>query len=88
MNDEMIVVVPPDHPLSQMEIIDGAMLQDQTWVLREQGSGTRTYSDKLINKLDLNIKRSFIFTSIQGVKEAVMAGLGIALLSRLTVQKN
>ncbi|MEK4536740.1 selenium metabolism-associated LysR family transcriptional regulator [Peribacillus sp. FSL K6-1552] len=87
MNDEMIVVVPPDHPLSQMEIIDGAMLQDQTWVLREQGSGTRTYSDKLINKLDLNIKRSFIFTSIQGVKEAVMAGLGIALLSRLTVQK-
>ncbi|MFS0597183.1 selenium metabolism-associated LysR family transcriptional regulator [Peribacillus frigoritolerans] len=87
MNDEMIVVVPPDHPLSQMDLIEGNMLQNQTWVLREQGSGTRTYSDKLLSSLDLNIKKTFIFTSIQGVKEAVMAGLGIALLSRLTVQK-
>jgi LysR family transcriptional regulator, transcriptional activator of the cysJI operon len=87
MNDEMIVVVPPDHPLSQMDLIEGTMLQNQTWVLREQGSGTRTYSDKLLSSLELNIKKTFIFTSIQGVKEAVMAGLGIALLSRLTVQK-
>ncbi|MFJ7470129.1 selenium metabolism-associated LysR family transcriptional regulator [Peribacillus frigoritolerans] len=87
MNDEMIVVVPPDHPLSQMDLIEGKMLQNQTWVLREQGSGTRTYSDKLLSSLELNIKKTFIFTSIQGVKEAVMAGLGIALLSRLTVQK-
>jgi len=87
MNDEMIVVVPQDHPLSQMDLIEGNMLQNQTWVLREQGSGTRTYSDKLLSSLELNIKKTFIFTSIQGVKEAVMAGLGIALLSRLTVQK-
>ncbi|MDP1420476.1 selenium metabolism-associated LysR family transcriptional regulator [Peribacillus simplex] len=87
MNDEMIVVVPPDHPLSQMDLIEGTLLQNQTWVLREQGSGTRTYSDKLQSSLELNIKKTFIFTSIQGVKEAVMAGLGIALLSRLTVQK-
>ncbi|MCY9137563.1 selenium metabolism-associated LysR family transcriptional regulator [Peribacillus frigoritolerans] len=87
MSDEMIVVVPPDHPLSQMDLIEGNMLQNQTWVLREQGSGTRTYSDKLLSSLELNIKKTFIFTSIQGVKEAVMAGLGIALLSRLTVQK-
>ncbi|MCD1161725.1 selenium metabolism-associated LysR family transcriptional regulator [Peribacillus frigoritolerans] len=87
MNDEMIVVVPPDHPLSQMDLIESNMLQNQTWVLREQGSGTRTYSDKLLSSLELNIKKTFIFTSIQGVKEAVMAGLGIALLSRLTVQK-
>ncbi|MFF2498302.1 selenium metabolism-associated LysR family transcriptional regulator [Peribacillus sp. NPDC058075] len=87
MNDEMIVVVPPDHPLSQMDLIERTLLQNQTWVLREQGSGTRTYSDKLLSSLELNIKKTFIFTSIQGVKEAVMAGLGIALLSRLTVQK-
>ncbi|KWW17339.1 LysR family transcriptional regulator [Peribacillus simplex] len=87
MKDEMIIVVPPVHALSQMDIIEGSMLQDQTWVLREQGSGTRTYSDKLLGSLELNVTRSFIFTSIQGVKEAVMAGLGIALLSRLTVQK-
>lgn len=56
MNDEMIVVVPPDHPLSQMDLIEGNMLQNQTWVLREQGSGTRTYSDKLLSSLELNIK--------------------------------
>ncbi|WP_110929670.1 selenium metabolism-associated LysR family transcriptional regulator [Bacillus massiliglaciei] len=87
MEDEMILIVPPDHPLSQSELADERMLQDQTWILREQGSGTRAYSDKLLNKLQIKTKRNFIFSSTQGVKEAVMEGLGIALLSGLSVQK-
>ncbi|WP_379971206.1 LysR family transcriptional regulator [Ectobacillus sp. sgz5001026] len=87
MQDEMIVVAPIHHHLSGFRIIDPLMLQDQVWVLREQGSGTRTYSDVFIEELHLKMKRFFIFSSIQGVKEAVMAGLGIALLSKWTVRK-
>jgi DNA-binding transcriptional LysR family regulator len=87
MEDEMIIVVPSHHPFSQMKIIEQEQLQDQIWILREKGSGTRAYSDYLIRDLQLHMKRSFIFSSIQGVKEAVIAGLGIALLSRWTVQK-
>lgn len=87
MEDEMVVVVPLNHPLSQMRLIEKDMLQNQIWISREVGSGTRTYMDKFISEWGLKIKRSFVFSSNQGVKEAVKAGLGIALLSRWTVER-
>ncbi|WP_028399297.1 LysR family transcriptional regulator [Ectobacillus panaciterrae] len=87
MEDEMIVIVPPQHPLSQRRVIEKERLQNQVWILREQGSGTRTYSDQFIRDLHLKMQRHFIFSSIQGVKEAVAAGLGIAVLSSWTVRK-
>lgn len=87
MEDEMIVIVPPNHPLSQLRIIEKDMLQNQIWISREIGSGTRTYMEKFISELGLTVKRSFVFSSNQGVKEAVKAGLGIALLSKWTVNR-
>ncbi|OBZ14066.1 LysR family transcriptional regulator [Bacillus sp. FJAT-27264] len=87
MKDEMIVVAPSDHPLSQSVVVEQAMLQNQVWVLRELGSGTRAFSDHFIQETGIEAKRSHVFTSSQGVKEAVAAGLGIALLSRWVVRK-
>ncbi|ARK30440.1 LysR family transcriptional regulator [Halalkalibacter krulwichiae] len=87
MEDEMIIIAPADHPIAQLRIVKPDMLEGQTWIWREKGSGTRAYSDQLIQKLDINVKRSFIFSSSQGIKEAVSAGLGIAMISKLTVKK-
>lgn len=87
MEDEMVLVMSPDHPLAAYKSIDPGMLQDQMWVLRESGSGTRAYSDRLIEEGGLAVKRSFVFSSSQGVKEAAAAGLGIAVLSRWVVRK-
>jgi DNA-binding transcriptional LysR family regulator len=87
MEDEMKLVVPPNHPLLSMHTINEASLQDQVWVLRETGSGTRAYSDRFIHHHHLKMKRFFTFSSIQSVKEAVAAGLGIAILSDWTVRK-
>lgn len=85
MEDEMFVVVPPNHPLSQGFFIAPDLMQNQTWIFREPGSGTRTFMDKLISTLHLSIKNSYVFNSNQGVLEAVKAGLGIALLSHWVV---
>jgi len=87
MNDELILVAPPGHPLSSVRTAEPHMLQDQVWVLRESGSGTRDFSDAFIQNTRLSVKRSYIFNSSQGVKESVAAGLGIAILSRLVVRK-
>ncbi|WP_017727701.1 LysR family transcriptional regulator [Halalkalibacterium ligniniphilum] len=87
MEDEMIMIAPPSHPLSQIQMVMPEMLQDQVWILREDGSGTRAYSDQLIRDLKLRVKHLFIFSSSQGIKEAVSAGLGIAMISRWTVLK-
>lgn len=87
MQDEMKLVVPPNHPLLRTNKINERTLQDQVWVLRESGSGTRAYSDRFIHQHHLKMKRFFTFSSIQSVKEAVSAGLGIAILSDWTVRK-
>ncbi|MFC0560029.1 LysR family transcriptional regulator [Halalkalibacter alkalisediminis] len=87
MEDEMIIIAPTNHPLAQLRMVKPNMLHDQSWIWREKGSGTRAYSDQLIEGLQIPVKRSFIFSSSQGIKEAVSAGLGIAMISKLTVQK-
>jgi len=87
MKDEMIVVAPSDHPLSECIVVENDMLKDQVWVLREHGSGTRAFSDHFMQETAIQVKRSYVFNSSQGVKEAVSAGLGIALLSRWVVRK-
>jgi LysR family transcriptional regulator, transcriptional activator of the cysJI operon len=87
MKDEMIIVAPCSHPLSAANAVDKDMLQNQVWVLREPGSGTRAFSDHFLQHAQISLKRSYIFNSSQGIKEAVSAGLGIAMLSRWIVRK-
>lgn len=87
MKDEMIIVSPSSHPLSETMVVENEMLQNQVWVLREQGSGTRAFSDHFMQEAAINAKRTYIFNSSQGVKEAVAAGLGVAMLSRWIVRK-
>lgn len=87
MEDEMVLVVSTAHPLASLRSVNTSMLHDLVWVFREQGSGTRAFSDHFIDELGLHVKRSFVFNSNQGVKEAVVAGLGVAILSRLVMVK-
>lgn len=87
MEDEIILVVPNQHPLARLPIATSAHLQDQIWILRENGSGTRAFSDKLFKEWGIKVRKSYIFGSGQAVKQAVTAGLGIALVSRWIVRK-
>ena len=87
MKDEMILIAPSASMLSTERIIDAEMLQNQVWVLRESGSGTRAFSDQFMRDASLTPKRSYVFNSSQSVKEAVVSGLGIAMLSRWIVRR-
>ncbi|SHI57130.1 LysR family transcriptional regulator [Desulfosporosinus lacus] len=87
MDDEIILVVPNQHALARLPIVTADHLQDRVWILRESGSGTRDFSDKLIKDWNINVKKSHIFGSSQAVKQAVIAGLGIALVSSWIVRK-
>jgi len=87
MEDEMLLVSSTAHPLHSLRTVESQMLQDQVWIFRENGSGTRAYSDQFIQDTQLRVTRSFVFNSSQGVKEAVVVGLGIAMLSRWVIHK-
>src|SRR5690606_23886237 len=40
MDDELLIVSSPNHPLAQKQIVTMEDLQDQQWIRRESGSGT------------------------------------------------
>jgi DNA-binding transcriptional LysR family regulator len=87
MDDEMVIILPSNHPLAVHEMLAQDHLQDHIWIFREKGSGTRAFTDGLIHDNRIQVKRSYEFSSSQAVKEAVSSGLGIALVSYWIVRK-
>jgi LysR family transcriptional regulator for metE and metH len=80
-----IIIAPPGHRLAKKHRIALSELQDETFLLREPGSGTRSITDKLFAR-NRNLPGSGLeFGSNETIKQAVMAGLGIAVISAHTV---
>lgn len=86
--DRMVIVVPANHPLANLiGSISINELTDETWILREQGSGTREAAEAVFQKFSLSPKSIMHFSSTQPIKAMVEAGMGISLLSEWAIQK-
>lgn len=76
------IILPPGHPLARDDGFDPAALMQEPFIAREDGSGTRMlmarFFDRLAEGADTKL---IIMESNETIKQAVMAGLGIAFLS-------
>lgn len=82
-----VIIAPADHPLAGRRGIEKTDLLDQDFIVREEGSGTRGVFDYFfgdIVSLRPNIK--FVMGSNETIKQAVMAGLGLSLISAHTIE--
>ncbi len=80
-----IIIAPPDHEYATNTPTTLMSLKGQTFLLREPGSGTRSVTDKLFKKFRFIPASGIEFGSNETIKQAVMAGMGIALISAHTV---
>ncbi len=80
-----VLVCPPDHPLNGQRALRPGDLAHEVFLTREKGSGTRALTEKLIARLDIEPRIGMEIGSNETIKQAVMAGLGIALISAHTV---
>lgn len=87
-NDEMFIVASPDHPFvrDKRKVRSLNDLEDEMWIVREKGSGTREAADKLFEMYNITPKNMMEFGSTQLIKESVMEGLGISLLSKWAIK--
>lgn len=86
--DEMVVVAAKDHPLVQTDqVATREDLENETWIIREQGSGTREATEKLFDLLKFNPVKKMDFSSPQLIKASVEVGLGISLTSKWSITK-
>jgi DNA-binding transcriptional LysR family regulator len=83
--DELVMIAPPDSPLARSRIVRPKQLGAETWLLREEGSDTRRQLSSWWHRHRLAPARTMTFDGPDAVKRAVMGGLGIAMVSRLTV---
>jgi DNA-binding transcriptional LysR family regulator len=87
LEDEMVLIVPSGHRLSGKDEVDTDVLNGETFIVREAGSGTRFVVEELIRTLEFQPKSEIQFGSTQAIKNAVEAGLGVAFISKWTIQK-
>ena len=87
MDNPLVVVAPPDHPLAREKKIPLARLQEETFLVREPGSGTRIAMERFFNERGMKLKTGMEVGSNEAIKQSVQAGLGLGLLSRDTVEQ-
>ncbi len=78
-----VVIAAPDHPLVGERGISVDRLATETILVREPGSGTRLHVEALLEGHVVHIGMEM--TSNETIKQAVMAGLGVALISAHTI---
>ncbi len=84
--EELVVIAAPSHPLAKARRIPVERLAPEIFIHREVGSGTRLAAEEFFRHQQVNIQSSFELGDNSAVKEAVAAGLGIAVLHRRAVQ--
>ena len=88
--DELVAICAPKHPVAQYTSITPMQLSELPYVSRESGSGTREVMDDYFRKNGVQPEDLHIVMELgsrEAIKGAVEAGLGIAIVSRATIQK-
>jgi len=89
--DELVLIVPADHPLAGQGIIEASELTSWPFVVREAGSGTRMKANQALVELGLKASELKVvgeLGSTEAVRRAVLAGLGCSFISRLAVEED
>ncbi len=90
LEDELVLIASPKSPLSRLRTVAPGDLRKHRFIVRERGSGTRKETETWLKSagLDpLHLRISMVLGSSEAIKGAVEANLGVAILSRSTIQK-
>ena len=85
MNDELVFIIGKNHPLANKTITydDLAKLK---FFIRETGSGTRELFEQVMHQHNVYYQTGGIYNSMEAIKKAVIAGLGVSVISTEAVK--
>ncbi|PKF63457.1 LysR family transcriptional regulator [Psychromonas sp. psych-6C06] len=86
LQDEMVIVCHSGHPLNNKKYLTIEDLENQQWILREQGSGTRAF---FLNKIGCKLSGYHIsleLKSTEAIINSTSAGLGLACISKVAAR--
>lgn len=85
LENPLVVLAPANHPLAGKKKIPLARLAQEPFLLREPGSGTRKALERLFADHGLAIQVRMELGSNEAIKQAIVGGLGVSVLSQHTL---
>lgn len=85
--DEMALITSSDHPFASAKgPIEGHAIAGEALIVREPGSGSREVVEQALAAKAIEPKRTLEIGSTEAIKQAVVAGLGVAIISKVATQ--
>ena len=81
----MVVFAREDHPLAHEKKISIEQLKNEKFIMREPGSGTRMVAYEAFDHHGLEPRVQMELSTNEAIKQAILAGLGISILSQYTL---
>jgi len=85
LENPLVVLAPADHALAGERQIPLERLAREPFLLRESGSGTRIATERLFAAHGLKLNVRMELGSNEAIKQAIIGGLGVSVLSRHTL---
>ena len=88
--DRLVAIVPPQHALASLETVAIKDLLENAYIAREEGSGTREVIQEYLTDLGMqasDVHISMELGSPEAIKGAVEAGMGVSIVSEVTIHK-
>jgi len=86
MENPLVVIAPLNHALARKKAIPLQRLEEETFLVREEGSGTRMAMERFFAAHDVKLNTGMEMSSTEAIKQAVQAGLGLGVVSLHTVE--
>ena len=86
MQNPLVVIAAPSHPLAKLKNIQPQQLALETFLLREQGSGTRDVVERFFAGHRMKLPSHMEMDTNEAVKQSVQAGMGLGIISRHSIE--
>lgn len=86
MENPLVIIARSGHPLTERRSIPIDDLQNETFVVRERGSGTRIAMERYFAEQGVVLQTGMEMNSNEAIKQAVEAGLGLGIVSIHTLE--
>ena len=80
-----VLVAAPEHPLTRLSQVSAALLGNEVFLVREPGSGTRASMEIFLKERRIHPATMVEMPSNETIKQAVMADMGVSMLSMHTI---
>ena len=85
MENPLVVIASPSHPLAKERGIAPQRLADETFIVREPGSGTRGAMERFFQQHGMTLHTGMEMSTTEAIKQAVQADMGLAVVSLHTI---